>query len=231
MPRLRRLDIGNRRDYLFKHVSFLASGVGSDGITSIVDASYSKLTCSASGDAKVNRGSFLFDGSGDYFSVPDNVAFDFGTNPFTWEFEINASNLGASPFAIHQLNGSAAIDTGWFIEMALGQLYAGYGTFTDPKTFDTFVSSDLVNSRFVHIALCRNGNAIQVFVNGKLTKTFNSTAGGSSYNKTTSFVFGGGRPYLTAYDLQGRMRSVRLTKALRYTRNFTPPKWPLPTIP
>jgi len=93
---------------------------GTDGSISFPDSSFggvnSPHTVTAAGNAQVdtaiaepwgtNNGVGLFDGTGDYLSIPDSADFTF-TSDFTIDFwaYVSSSFPSANPYLIHSLNG------------------------------------------------------------------------------------------------------------------------------
>jgi hypothetical protein len=83
-------------------------------------------------------------------------------------------------------------------------------------------NSLFVTGNWAHIALVVNGNVKNVYLNGILVKTENSTYtwGKGAY----PFVIGSNNRRATT-DVQGRFyaQAFRLSKGVRYSGNFTPP--------
>lgn len=73
-----------------------------------------------------------------------------------------------------------------------------------------------------HVAVCRSGTNVRLFVNG-------TQEGSTLTSNTASFLCGANRPVLGAngfqYDnkVNGYLTDVRVTRSARYTSNFTPP--------
>lgn len=177
-------------------------------------------------------GSGYFDGSGDYLTVADNAAFEFGTGNFTIEGWINPSSLAAglasivtksdgtggayAPYLIGR-NGSSIIvrmssnGSSWDIANAVS-----FGT--------------LVVGQWSHFALVRNGTTITGYLNGVGT-TIATTSSGLVDNTNALLVGGiyaGGS--ITEF-INGYINDVRLVKGTAvYTTTFTPPTAPLTAI-
>jgi hypothetical protein len=209
-----------------------------------IDNSASPLTITVNGTPSVQRfnpfgastaystsvigGSGYFDGSGDYLTVPDNAALDFGTGNFTMEAWVYATSLANSPFLMHKSTGNGT-NTGWFIELDAGNAYFGPGT--TGATFATFTSSAISTNNWFHIAVTRVSTTLQCFVNG--TSIGTSTLAGYGGSKDNAAVFGIGSWAVvsSAYDLAGYISNLRVVKGTAvYTSNFTPSTTPLTAI-
>lgn len=216
-------------DPFFSNVSLLITGVGADSST-IIDNSRYNHTITVGGDAKIDGNSLLFDGTGDYISVAAHTAFDYGTGPFTWEFEYNATSLASFAFVMHQLDATSGTGSGWFFELDSGnKAYVGAG---DAPAYQTFVSASINTGTFNKMALVRygsTGTSIAVYINGSRISTYTAALIGQSHTKTTPLVIGGGgSTFHPTRNLNGRMRNIRITKGVaRYMgASYTPPEFP-----
>lgn len=73
----------------------LLHGDGADASTTITESSDSGHTVTANGNAQIDvaqavfgSGSILFDGTGDYLSIPDHANWNFGTGTLTMDFRV-----------------------------------------------------------------------------------------------------------------------------------------------
>jgi hypothetical protein len=105
-----------------KHLSnvvLLVGFEGADGSTSFVDESPSGHTLTAVGNAQVDTGqskfgasSGLFDGNGDYISIPDSDEFTFGAGDFTIETHVRFNVVQTSMFIAKYNNSVTPAE--WF---------------------------------------------------------------------------------------------------------------------
>ena len=58
-------------------------------------------------------GSVVFDGTGDYLSIPHSSDFDFSTGDFTAECWINPTSLPSADKCILEFRGSGGGNDGW----------------------------------------------------------------------------------------------------------------------
>jgi len=213
-----------------------------------IDNSTNNFTITRNGDTSVQRfnpfgvstaystsvigGSGYFDGDGDYLSVADNAAFEFGTGDFTIEGWINPSSVAA---------GLASIVTK---SDGTGGAYAPYLIGRNGSSIIVRMSSNgsswgIVNGtsfgtltvgQWFHFALVRNGTAITGYLNGVGTSI--ATTSASLWDNSNSLLIGaifasGG----IIETWNGYISNVRLVKGTAvYTSNFTPPTAPLTAI-
>lgn len=94
--------------------------------------------------------------------------------------------------------------------------------------FNAVSLGSLTVDAWYHIAVCRSGSSMRLFLNGVQkgsTATNSATLGSDNTNSITmgSYFRGDANPFA------GRIGPMRITKAARYTADFTPPTLPLPT--
>ena len=157
----------------------------------------------------------FFDGSGDYLTVPDNNALDFGTGDFTIEMWINAQNLSSVPMFFHK---GTSVNTGWFFQTSGSTLYFGQ---LDSNRYSTW-SVSLANNAWYHIALTRVGAVLNVFVNG-VSQGAQTVTNANLSNDNTGLLYIG--EYINGtYYYQGYLSNYRIVKGSAvYTSNFTVP--------
>lgn len=176
---------------------------------------------------KIGNKSLMFDGVDDYLTASDNLAGDhnfvFDTGNFTFEcWFYKKTTTNTLPIIIRK-SGSWTTNN-WF----LSDVRSG-----DNPTVFTFwcynISSSaailtsttvVVPNTWYHLAVCRSGTTINLFVNGILESTVTSSVsldGGT----TTSLNIGGTAS--AANDIVGSLQEVRVSNIARYNSNFTPP--------
>jgi hypothetical protein len=178
----------------------------------------------------VNGGSMYFDGTGDYLSIADNAALEFGSSNFTLEFWCywngntasqilwtKGADLGSAyaPFLFWKPTGSSLI------------LYASSaGTSWDIASNVTLATMDA--NQWSHFAFVRNGNTIKFYKNG--VEQTSITTALAFWNNTLAMTIGSGAvgnvPFINGYISNAR---IIIGTAL-YTANFTPPTAPLTAI-
>jgi hypothetical protein len=191
-----------------------------------IDNSTNAFTITPNGNVAVNPlqpftaptgtsayGSGFFDGSGDYLTVAQNSAFNFGTGAFTVEafVYLTAYPSGGKTVIFSLGNGadvSPATYTGWALTFTNTQItfYRYDGTETE------YVASAVIPlNAWSHVVAVRNGSSsLSIYLNG--TRVLNTTSS-LSYNNVNSnnlnmsyWTSGGGTArYITGYVSNGRI--------------------------
>jgi PKD repeat protein len=208
---------------------------------SIVDNSGNNLAITVVGDAiRSNYSSLMpatdywsayLDGVGDYQTVPDSEAFNFGTGNFTVEAWVNPQGTGQRWIA-SQWGTSGASDTNscWYIFINASNQFSGGVAYGNSTTQVALTDTNTVlNNTWYHLALVRNGNIVSLYVNGRSVAS--STAiGTSTVNNSNLTILVGARQGLTSY-YTGYVSNFRIVKGTAvYTSNFTTPAAPLTAI-
>lgn len=201
--------------------------------SSFVDDSANRFTVTSNGNVSVQKfGPFAgttlptpyygayFDGNGDYLSVADNAALQFGTGDFTVETWIYVTTLATAQSIFEQRASGASFVTFVFYVATNGKL-SFYVNPSPDIAFDLTVTTNSWN----HVALVRQSGVMYCYLNG--VKASNSAAW--TGNNTTS-INRIGQAYSGA-DFNGYMSNFRIVKGTAvYTANFTPPTAPLTAI-
>ena len=224
---------GNGNDGTFFNGStkLLLHANGADGSTIFTDSSDSGHTVAANGDAQIDTAqskfggaSGLFDGTGDYLSIPDSADWDFGSGDFTIDFWIrfNAFNPDLDMFLDHT-DGSG----GW-------QFYY-YDTSHELRLYCSAFSDNYVTASFnpttatwYHIALVKTGTVYKIFIDGTQAASDDKGVHMPSVDNTLYIASDNG----TSRFVDGWIDEVRIVKGeARWTSNFTPPtiEYPIPT--
>lgn len=207
---------------------------GSDGSTTFVDSSFSGKSITAVGNAQIDTAQYkfggasgLFDGDGDYLSVPDSDDWYFGTGAFTVDFWVRFNSLpssGAAQFLYNQRQSTNdAIEINltnnsgtyqWIFKVTSG------GGAIITLTCNTTISA----STWYHIALTRNGNDFKFFQNGaQIGSTLTDTDAVPNLSASIDI----GRWSGNGYYFNGWLDEFRISKGIaRWTSDFTPPTRP-----
>lgn len=165
-----------------------------------------------------------FDGNGDYLSIADTADLEPGSGDFTVDGWVYISAYASSYSGTYRsviagkdtsgarswhfaLTGTASSWTGLVFSTAGTELSASY-------TFS--------NNTWYHVAVCKSGTNLRFFVDGTqvgTTQTHNTALADVGTALTIgAILYSGFQYYLTGY-----VDDFRLTKAARYTANFTAP--------
>jgi len=214
-------------DPLFSDVTLLLAMDGTNGSTTFVDDSNSSLSFTASGNAQISTAeskfggaSALFDGTGDYIESDTTTgAMQFGTGDFTVEAWVYLDST-ASEGVIQQTPTTApscyfSIDsTAVRVGRHGAAQYSG-------------ASNTLTTGTWHHVAWVRSSGAIFIFFDGVSQSVSDVGGGVGGYDYSASRAIQVGKAGVLDFD--GNIDSLRVTKAARYTANFTPPSEAFPT--
>jgi hypothetical protein len=201
-----------------------------------IDNSSNNFTITRNGNTSVQRfnpfgastaystsvigGSGYFDGSGDYLSVANNTALQFGTGNFTFECWVYPKGTAGQEF-IADFGASSASGWGLYDEGAGGNMQFRIGD------VDRIAVNPLTVGAWSHVAVVRSGTTATLYVNGTSVGSYASASTNLTYSGTNYI---GSQNGSSSY-LDGYMSDVRVVKGTAvYTGNFTPPTAPLTAI-
>jgi hypothetical protein len=170
----------------------------------------------------VNGGAGYFDGSGDYLSVADNAALEFGGSDFTIECWIYPQSIANNSIVFCKHSSSTG---SWIIFRSGANLQ--FFCSSDGSNWDIVNAATIgtvsVNQWF-HVAVTRSGTSFRCFLNGSLGST--TTSSSSVYNGTQPVVLGINEGN-TQDPYAGYISNARIVIGTAvYTAAFTPPTAP-----
>ena len=203
-----------------------ASPVTLTPVTSPSVQAFSPFNPTAAYSTSTVGGSGYFDGTGDFLSVTNNAAFNFGSAAFTIEFWYYPTTLSGTQCLITNYGGST---TGFVIQM--GGSTAGSGRidagFSGDGADITSTNAVQLNS-WNHIAISGTPGAtgIKLFING--AQEGSTYTGATSLDTSSTLLIG---EVASTNRLSGYLSGLRLLKGTaQYTTTFTPPTAPLTNI-
>ena len=239
--------------YLYTNTVLLLHGDGTNGSTNIVDSSKvagSPKTVTAVGNAQISTAqskfggsSIAFDGNGDYLTVPNSSAWNFGTGDLTieaWVYIAGNSALDPDNVRVGSIcntwTGGAQI-IGWFFIVVGNATTTGTGL-----QFSTWAAGNnatnevafttITQNTWNHVAVSISSGTRRLFLNGTLLTSSTTTFGtGSIPAESYGSPLRVGNTQHPGYkwDLNGYIDDLRITKGVaRYTANFTPPTLAFP---
>lgn len=197
------------------------------------DSSNNNLTVNTYGNATISTteskyggGSAYFDGSGDYALIPSDTAYAMDTQDFTIEFWYQPLAFANNPGALVNYANTWTTNR-WAIHAPHVGFGSGFSFWVNNYSNNSPIlqqTSALQVGVWTHLALTRKGNTWQMFINGVLEASNNSSIsldggiGGDGLYIGVNFVNGLQR-YANAY-----IDDLRITKGVaRYSFNFDPP--------
>ena len=196
-------------DPYFSSVGLLLPMNGTNGGTTFTDFSNSGHSVTANGNAQTstaqsvfNGSSGLFDGTGDFLSIPASSDFDYGTADFTIEWFCRFTSV--SGFQYFFDIGS----NGTFVRLRDGTTLLSYATgFTVLSATITTLSA----GQWYYMAMTRTGTAWKFWIDGTTVATgSDARPAGSSASAFRIGDYGGG-----GYGFNGHMAEFRSSKVLR----------------
>lgn len=192
---------------------------GADASTTFTDTSPIANTVTAFGNAQVDTAqsrfggaSALFDGAGDYLSVPNSADWDFGSGAFTVEAWVRFGALSGDKIIACNYQNST---TGWVL-YAFGTSLRFNAT---GDSADITGATTLVTGRWYHVAVSGASGSIKLFLDG--VQEGSTYTGSTSLDSTSALLIG--QIASTSY-FNGHIDDLRITKgAARYSADFTPP--------
>jgi hypothetical protein len=187
---------------------------------SLADSSSINATPTAAGNAaatgspKFGINSLTFDGNSDHVSYGSNPKFAFGTGDFTIELWYRSTEVAESDayFFFCDANGGL----GFGLETGAGEPRLVVGR--RGIAVDHSVNYTPTQNTWTHYAVSRQGTTIRLFINGTQVLSESNTR---DYTITGPVLIGG-IAALPDFSLNGQIDELRVTRAARYTANFTP---------
>lgn len=227
----------------FKQTVLLLHGDGTNGAqnNTFLDSSTNNFTITRNGNTtqgtfspfSVGAGEWsnFFDGSGDYLSIPDNAAFDFGSGSFTIEAWVYPSDVTPSKAEWIVSQWQSDTQNSWGVRIETnGELRFWYATAGNTASNIAATTPGINENAWNHIAVVRNGNDLTIYVNG-VSKATGSLSGVTLHNSTASVIVAGQANTGLNQNFTGYVSNLRLVKGTAvYTSAFTPSTTPLTNI-
>ena len=171
-------------------------------VTALADAQIS------TDQSKFGGSSLKLDGTGDRVQSSD---ITLGTDSYTWETFAYFNNFSSTQciWDAGENVGASQNPVVYITSTNLQLSYAG-GTYIN-------AAHGMSTSTWHHIAIVRDGNQLEAFIDGTSIGTATYTLGAGS----TNHVIGGN--FAGTFTTNGYLDETRLTRRVIYTSNFTPP--------
>ena len=170
--------------------------------------------------------SVLFDGSGDYLSVPSSSDLDFGSGDCTVECFVYITSHGADKTVIGSWEGTTSWQLSYGADSGNDRfafmMHDGSSTLA---AISSIQSTNYVN-QWVHLAGVRHGNWLRVYINGVFGGERSITGAHTAINAPVTI---GGRS--NGNQVTGYISNVRVVKGTAlYTAAFEPPNTTLTNV-
>lgn len=166
-----------------------------------------------------------FDGTGDYFDLGDHEDFDLTNQNFCMEafIKIPATNVALGIASKNAAGGNTGWS--WFYNSDKTLIFAW--NVANSGTYLSYSWASVLPNVGYHVAVCRNGTALNMFVNGVLVATKDVTGNSITTNTATMKVgygtsFSGANVWAADLFFSGFIREFRLRNDAYYTTAFTP---------
>ena len=172
-----------------------------------------------------NACSALFDGSGDYLSIADNAAFAYGSGAFTVEFWYRPAGISGYQTLYTKRLTSTGVAPLTIRLSAVGTLDAQFSLNGSSISSALSNPSLLSVGSWYHIAVCKQGTATYLLVNGAVVASGTQT--GTLKLNAYPILIGGDT---NLYGVNGNIDEFRLTIGeAKYTGTYTVPTDPFTT--
>jgi len=200
---------------------------GTDGSTTFKDETGKTVT--ANGNAQIDTAQYkfggasgLFDGNGDYLTVPDSADWYFGAGDFTIDVWARFASSGGTYNICARKDASS---NQWALNCQSNNIFFQEYIGGSLK-INMWVDYAFSTNTWYHIAFVRTGNIFKIFING--------TQVGSDYNNSTEIInltsnlhIGTNISSDYKFYFNGWLDEFRISKGIaRWTANFTPPSSP-----
>jgi hypothetical protein len=207
----------------FSSVSLLLHMDGSNGSTTFTDSSSGNVACVARGNATVSTaqskfggGSLVVDGTSQTcVTCATTSVHAFGTADFTIEGWVYLNSIGSDK-KIFDFS---------YVDGVMLQLYPTTSSLWIKNTNYDFATTHLPTGQWVHFAVTRASNAINLWIDGTSRASGTNSTNIAASNELAIGAESGGREG----NINGYIDEFRITKNVaRYTSSFTPPTAPFP---
>ncbi len=225
-------------DPLYSSVVLLLNMSGTNNSTNIVDSSPLNNPISATGTAVISTSQSRFGGSSLFVPeatttknaiyTPASSAFSFGTDNFTVEFWLRQNNTPQSGARVFQTTENNDVSSGVDI------YYPTNSNSLVAKVSDAASNSVVLSlgatdtSIWNHYALVRQNNTFTTYRNGIRVAAENRSL--NLAPSSGNVVIGGNVSLGSNRSVNAYMDDIRITKASRYTGDFTPPVFQVVSI-
>lgn len=216
-----------REDAFYDKLALLMHFEGANASTTFTDVTGRTVT--PFGNAQISTAQFkfgaasgLFDGTGDYLTVPHHVDLTMSSNPyFTVEMWFRTTTVAAIKMLACKMTDSSHNEWAVFTNAAAKVCFQVGGT-SGAIIVDLIGTTVLSTATWYHVAVSMRKGRWTLFLNGKVEASGASSLG---IQASAQPVYIGRNPLsgMTAQDWSGNIDELRITKASRYGPAFAQP--------
>ena len=217
-------------DANYADVSLLLNGNGTNGSTTFTDLSSSPKTITVAATTistavkKYGTGAMYFDGGNTRLNVTTHANLNL-TDDFTIEFWMYPlAAVSNYPVVITTGDGSVSIETSIIYN------YPNSGINFSVADGKSITGSAPSENNWHHIVVSRQGTTTRMFIDG--IKVGTDITAAYTFTQSKNWYIGDRQANASGanYPFKGYIDDLRITKGIaRYTTNFTPPTYQLPT--
>jgi len=161
--------------------------------------------------------SIVFDGTGDFLQIADSDDFNFGSGDWTVQAWVRPADVSANKAIVGQWESGQKC---FYLRRSGTGLQMLLSTDGSAETIYSTSSSTLSINTWHHVAVVRNGNNMNIYLDGVQDATTHDLTGVTLYNPTGVFKVGSVQ---SAEYWNGHMDDIAIAKTAIYTTGFTPP--------
>jgi len=212
-----------REDAFYDKLSLLMHFEGANASTVFTEVTGRTVT--PNGNAQISTAQFkfglasgLFDGTGDFLTVPHHADLSTSANPnFTVEAWVRSTNITPAKMIVCKMTDGTHNE--WALYTEAGKLRLQVGGTSGAIIVDLTGTTVLSSTTWYHVAATARKGRWSIFVNGNLEASGYSAL---TVQASTSLLYVGRNPGsgLTAQDWAGNIDELRITRACRYNKTF-----------
>ena len=189
---------------------------GSNNSTAFTDSSSFNRLITTSGDTKILNNEAIFDGSGDFLSIPSSVDFAAGSGDMTIELKLKTTQTLLNATCLSRVSSGFG-NGSWTILNGSGNKPVIY--WADFSTSSPFLQSSIaINDGITHhLAWVKSGNIHTLYIDGTIANTL--TTGTVMQNSGANLIIGNDLIF-NGRDYAGAISGVCISKLARSPGNF-----------
>jgi hypothetical protein len=179
--------------------------------------------------SKFGGSSMLFDGNGDYLSIPNTQLLNLTSGNFTIEAWVYYLGTNANGVIVDKDGVFNSTFPSYSLGLKINKLNMFIGSGNGISYAQEFTAgADFLTNQWVHVAVVRSGSIITVYQNGTSVASGTQTGTMVDGGKATLVGYQSGQPQSLFWN--GYIDDLRITRGVaRYTSTFTPPTQAFPT--